>query len=184
LTFESDEAEYQAEISGNNNLFVNCRWEAVSPAVLFTGHATLTDTYENLIVGGYQASSITFTRSGKSPYCSVINSRVNTFSGSDVVMNLRNDGSGTYPILQGFDASVEVFGKNSASTDWSFRLSATQLLGKASGDANPRVTIDFQTGQFRLLSLATYTNDANAAAGGIPIGGFYRNGSAVQVRVV
>jgi hypothetical protein len=182
-TFESDEAEFQAEIAGNNNVFMNCRWEAVTPAVKFTGHASVTCSYENLIVGGYKASSIAFTRSGVSPYSGLINPRVSSLSGSDVVMNLRNEGSGTYPILQGFDAGVEHLNRASDATDWNFRLSASQLLGKASGDVNPRVTIDFLTGQFRLLTLANYTNDANAAAGGIPIGGFYRNASAVQVRV-
>lgn len=29
-----------------------------------------------------------------------------------------------------------------------------------------------------------YANDAAAAAGGIPIGGLYRNGSVIQIRVV
>jgi hypothetical protein len=31
--------------------------------------------------------------------------------------------------------------------------------------------------------LANYLNDAAAAAGGVPVGGFYRNGSVVMVRV-
>jgi hypothetical protein len=30
----------------------------------------------------------------------------------------------------------------------------------------------------------SYANDAAAAAGGVPIGGFYRNGSVIQVRIV
>lgn len=32
-------------------------------------------------------------------------------------------------------------------------------------------------------ALGNYANDAAAAAGGVPIGGLYRNGSAVNVRV-
>jgi hypothetical protein len=35
-----------------------------------------------------------------------------------------------------------------------------------------------------LAASASYANDAAAAAGGVPIGGFYRNGSIVMVRVV
>ena len=32
-------------------------------------------------------------------------------------------------------------------------------------------------------SLGNYANDTAAAAGGVPIGGLYRNGSAVMIRV-
>ncbi len=35
-----------------------------------------------------------------------------------------------------------------------------------------------------LQAAASYANDAAAAAGGVAVGGFYRNGSVVQVRVV
>lgn len=35
-----------------------------------------------------------------------------------------------------------------------------------------------------LAASTSYANDAAAAAGGVPIGGYYRNGSVVQVRVV
>ena len=35
-----------------------------------------------------------------------------------------------------------------------------------------------------LAASTSYANDAAAAAGGVPIGGFYRNGSVVQVRVI
>jgi len=35
-----------------------------------------------------------------------------------------------------------------------------------------------------LHSTVSYANDAAAAAAGVPVGGLYRNGSAVMVRVV
>lgn len=35
-----------------------------------------------------------------------------------------------------------------------------------------------------LAAMPSYANDAAAAAGGVPIGGYYRNGSMVQVRIV
>ncbi|MCB4860790.1 hypothetical protein K7W03_14440 [Sphingobium sp. PNB] len=35
----------------------------------------------------------------------------------------------------------------------------------------------------KITSLADYADDAAAAAGGVPVGGFYRNGSVVMVRV-
>ena len=34
-----------------------------------------------------------------------------------------------------------------------------------------------------LQASTTYANDSAAATGGVPIGGVYRNGSAVQVRI-
>ena len=34
-----------------------------------------------------------------------------------------------------------------------------------------------------ITNLKNFANDAAAAAGGVPVGGFYRNGSVVQVRV-
>lgn len=34
-----------------------------------------------------------------------------------------------------------------------------------------------------LATSVSYANDAAAAAGGVPVGGYYRNGSVVQVRV-
>jgi hypothetical protein len=36
----------------------------------------------------------------------------------------------------------------------------------------------------RLAGSTSYANDAAAAAGGVKVGGFYRSGSAVMVRVV
>lgn len=38
-------------------------------------------------------------------------------------------------------------------------------------------------GAFPSSTSASYTDDAAAAAGGVPINGFYRNGSQVMVRV-
>lgn len=35
----------------------------------------------------------------------------------------------------------------------------------------------------RFAALGNFANDAAAATGGVPVGGLYRNGSAVQVRV-
>jgi hypothetical protein len=34
-----------------------------------------------------------------------------------------------------------------------------------------------------LANVRNFANDAAAAAGGIPVGGIYRNGSVVQIRV-
>jgi len=35
-----------------------------------------------------------------------------------------------------------------------------------------------------LATSASYANDAAAALGGVPVGGWYRNGSVIQVRII
>ena len=58
------------------------------------------------------------------------------------------------------------------SPTWrSFWLNLLLYLGGTSNGGN-------------LTASTSYANDAAAAAGGVPVGGYYRNGSVVQVRVV
>ncbi|HNC90519.1 MAG TPA: hypothetical protein PL000_16425, partial [Anaerolineales bacterium] len=38
-------------------------------------------------------------------------------------------------------------------------------------------------GMLNMVVPANYANDAAAAAGGVPVGGVYRNGSVLQIRV-
>lgn len=183
LAVEGDQPEYHAEIAGHHNTLVNCRFEATTPTILFTGHASNTYTYENLIVGGFKASQATITKSGKALYNGIFNPRTVSIEGSGVVMNLRNDSSGSSPLLQGFGPNQEALNKTSAATDWCLRLSSEQLQGKRTGDANPRAIIDFVNGRASLTGLQNFADDTAAAAGGVAVGGLYRNGSVVQVRV-
>lgn len=140
--------EYQLEIAGNNNIFLGLRFEAAgTPKVKLTGHASVTLTYENMIIGGYQASSIQFTKSGIVSYTSVLNPRISSFGGSGSILNLKNEGSGGDPLIQGFTAgSIEHLNRDNSATDWSVRLSATNLSGKQPTDANPRFDVDLQNG--------------------------------------
>lgn len=57
------------------------------------------------------------------------------------------------------------------------------LVGTLATVGNPE-TLTNKTLDTPLLSnLGNYANDAAAASGGVPVGGVYRNGSVVQVRV-
>lgn len=67
-------------------------------------------------------------------------------------------------------------------------IEIAQLTGQSPPSyASFRATLQ-QVANLALLSLSlqstsSYANDAAAAVGGVPIGGFYRNGSVVQIRV-
>lgn len=180
---EGNGPEYLAEIAGHHNTLVNCRFEATSPAILFTGHASNTYTYENLLLGGFKASQATITKSGKAVYNGVFTPRTMSIESSGVVMNLRNDSSGTSPLIQGFAPTEEALNRDSAATDWTVRVTSQQLQGKRSTDVNPRAILDFVNGRASLTGLQNFADDAAAAAGSVAVGGLYRNGSVVQVRV-
>lgn len=76
-------------------------------------------------------------------------------------------------------------------------LAATQLNSDFSGQSfepyntNPPLSLQNMAkaidanaaGNLTLQASASYANDGAAASGGVPIGGFYRNGSVVQIRV-
>lgn len=65
--------------------------------------------------------------------------------------------------------------KEAGIPDWAGRL-VLQLQGAFASVSTDRVPAN--------LNLSpSYANDAAAAAGNVPLGGIYRNGSAVQVRV-
>jgi hypothetical protein len=159
MTLESNEPEYLAEIAGNNNVLLNCRFEATNPPVKLTGHASVTLTYENMIIGGYQCQQIVFTESDIVDYSGVVNPRTTSMSGSGAVLNLRNEGSSSNPLVHGFEATINHLNRDHTATDWSFLLSAEQLLGKASGDAvsssvSPKLVLDFVNGIIKLWNFS------------------------------
>jgi len=69
-------------------------------------------------------------------------------------------------------ATVPEFVQNVMGVTWrSFWINLLLYIGQTPSGEN-------------LAASPSYANDAAAAAGGVQIGGFYRNGSVVQVRVV
>lgn len=49
-------------------------------------------------------------------------------------------------------------------------------------DGTPQISFD---GIYVILNnISNYTDDTAAASGGVPVGGIYRNGSVLQIRVV
>lgn len=186
-TLEFNAPEYLLEISGQYNQFIGCRFEATAPPVLLTGHASSTLTAQNQIIGGYNAGALVFTKSGICLYNEVLAAAKHSSGGSGVCWNIKNESSSSSPLIQGFPAGAteQHLNADTTATEWSVRLAADFLWGKATGDAAAvyRAKLEFATGKFHLPYLGDYANDAAAAAGGIALGQFYRNGSIVMVRV-
>lgn len=182
---EGNEPEYLIEIGGAYNTLVNCRYESTAPAVLWSGHASVAECAHNQIVGGYNASSITFTKSGVSVYNEILAPSKHSTGGTGVVWNMKNESSGDDPLIQGFDATVTADHLNAgtSATKWGVRLSATALQGKEKDDSSYRIKLDFATGEVHFTQLADYADDAAAATGGVAVGQLYRTGSAIKVRV-
>lgn len=74
-TIESGEPEYLLEVAGSHNTFLNCRFEAAPANVAMLGHASSLMTYENMIIGGYNSSSLTLTQSGLTAHNGILNPR-------------------------------------------------------------------------------------------------------------
>jgi hypothetical protein len=65
-------------------------------------------------------------------------------------------------------------------------LSTQLAVDTTSSDANVNIQLSPKgsgTIVFPIANIQNFANDAAAASGGIPIGGIYRNGSVVQIRV-
>lgn len=171
-TLEWNAPEYLLEIAGQYNQFIGCRFEATAPPVLLTGHATNTETAHNQIIGGYNAAGIVFTNSGVALYNQVISGTTTSVGGSGVCMNLKNESSGAYPLLQGFPAGAteQHLNAGTGATEWTVRLSADDLQGKAIGDATPRVDIDFTTGVASFYRTMLTAAAGSAAAGVVSLG--------------
>lgn len=94
-----------------------------------------------------------------------------------------NGGAGM-PFIESNGAGLR-FG--AADTVW-FKLSGTGDLEPAADDTITLGTLterfaEIRTNKIRCWNLVNAVNDAAAASGGVPVNGFYRNGSVLMVRV-
>lgn len=96
-----------------------------------------------------------------------------------------NPGAGDFPMLlmgtPGLPDSYGVIWTGNVSTGY---IRLMTFLNSVQGTV-PILDIDRDAGMIRgmMLSLSNYANDGAAATGGIPVGGMYRNGSILMVRV-
>lgn len=74
----------------------------------------------------------------------------------------------------GFAATFTVSGESNVALPLSGRLATTE---------GPETLVNKTLVTPKVSGLGDYIDDAAAAAGGVPVEGFYRNGSVVQIRV-
>ena len=77
---------------------------------------------------------------------------------------------------------VAVDGTPGTTADMPGRI---EFQTSADGSATPTLRMTIKAnGEINIAALGNYANDAAAATGGVAVGGLYRNGSVVQIRVV
>jgi hypothetical protein len=151
---EGSVPEYDIEIAGANNLFIFPRLET-TPKVHQVGHASNSETFDNVIVGGFGISAVTWSTSGTVGRTQIVGGRDQVIDGDGVSCNVGNTTGSTNPHFQGFPSSVRPLGKTASDTDWTYRLSAHQLEGKGTAETSGnRITIDFTNGEISLGSNA------------------------------
>lgn len=171
-SIEGEVPEYHAVIGGAWNKFVHARWEASPPRVLFVGHATAQVNQRNEIQGGFKSANIVYSKTGV-VYCSgaVAIDGMDLEGSGDVIniMNTSGDGS-AFPHVQGFPAGVSPLGKNTASTDFTYRIYANGIIGKRAGEtlANARLRVDWINS---FIYLGDGASPAVAGVGPVPGGG-------------
>jgi len=92
-------------------------------------------------------------------------------NGSNVVIRIADDGVTT---TGGFSVNMSAQGVTNVVMPISGTISTL-----AGGETLSNKTLDAPS----LANLGNYANDGAASSGGVPIGGMYRNGSALMVRV-
>jgi hypothetical protein len=95
---------------------------------------------------------------------------------SDTANQITKDVNGNFGISSASSSLVRFLIKGNDQTSTNYGFSVQDSVGNASFSArNDR--------QLFMPALQNFANDSAAATGGIPVGGLYRNGSVVQVRV-
>lgn len=145
---EGDEPEYHIECDGQYNTFIQTRFEATTPKVLYYSTSADAATY-NAFIGGYRLGTVQFTFSGSgSSYDNVMShapdNNCHTGSSSTGIIKYRNASDSTYPIITTYDASTKP--ETATSTQWTSRYSSYGLKGKLETDSDYRIYLNWQTG--------------------------------------
>ncbi|MBT2497127.1 hypothetical protein J7E45_16060 [Microbacterium sp. ISL-59] len=134
--------EYHVAFAGTVNVFMNARWEASPPRVLWQNGTT-----RCLILWGYQSQSINETfGTGASQNVIIASSVKWTSSGSDPIVTLEHSGSSTASLLTMMDPGARAAGA-STETAYRARASATDWRFKRAADEYPRLIINGQDGR-------------------------------------
>ena len=144
-SIEGNVAEYHVECGGSYNSFNQCRWEATTPKILYTGDNTNQAT-RNMIIAGYGVQNIVYTYAGTT---GTKNKTIGVGGGSydvlDVPISLQNTSSSFNDVFKIYDAVT--MPETASGTDWSLGLCSFHIQGKRKADSYARMKLEFQNGR-------------------------------------
>lgn len=134
--------EYHVAFAGTVNVFVNARWEASPPRVIWQNATT-----RCLILWGYQAQSIVETFGTGASQNVIMASAVKwTSSGTEPLFTIEHSGSSTAALLTMMDPGARAAGA-SPETAYRSRASSTDWRFKRAADGFARLILDGQDGR-------------------------------------
>ena len=140
-TFPEYSIEFRQKTS--YNILQNLRYEGVAGKRVLFNTDFAAGNNSNLIFGGYQDQSITytFTGTGSNVYNSQLYGRSSDINSTGVGFNITT-GGGSQPHIQGFNAGTTSLGKNNTATDWTYRINDVSYQVKTAGVLYPIMQMD------------------------------------------
>lgn len=150
--------EYHLDCAGNDNYFVNCRWENTG-----TGARVIwrEGSVGNVISHGFGSHTINETMEAQTANLLVTraSNRMVGDGGGDprhAVLSVENTASSSLPAVRIMGAGAQSKGSDQ-NVEWAVEISALRLRGKRTSDAFERVSLDNVNGR-------VYLGDGTAAA--------------------
>jgi hypothetical protein len=146
-SIEGDTPEYHIRCAGSWNTFQQARWEAATPKLHFFGTSGDNGT-RNMVLGGYTIEDIVVSYSGTTGKNNLLigaATQVFEMGGSAKPLRFQNTSSSASAISRIYEAGLDPWANG---TNWSVSESAEQLQAKRSGDANPRIRLDYVNGRY------------------------------------
>ena len=144
-SIEGDVAEYHVECGGSYNSFNQCRWEATTPKMLYTGD-NANQGARNIIIGGYGAYNIVYTYLGTT---GTKNKTIAAGGGNYETINapicIQNSSSSTSDIYRLYEAGT--IPETAGGNDWSMGIGSQIIQGKAKADVYSRLNLNFNSGK-------------------------------------
>ncbi len=146
-----DAVEYHVDCAGNDNYWMNCRWENTGTGARVAWRA---GSIGNVIAHGFWSHMIVETKEART--ANVVTSRSRSRmvgdgggTAGDGVLALENSFSSGAAALRVMGAGSESSGAR-PSTDWAVEVSAAKLRGKRPTDRYERVSLDHVNGRLGL----------------------------------
>lgn len=140
-------------------------------------------------------NSLTDINSGKVPYNVLVTNNATLVDSSATISTLTSNGrvhvlgvTGSFLARDGVTLGSSITNTHyvSGSTTITGSVGVTGSLA-VSSQSSTQTSVSFNNGHVVLSQVSSslnFANDTAAAAGGVPLGGLYRNGSVVQIRTV